>query len=365
MEQITAIALSGGVDSSVAALLVRETRKRLIGATHFIWPNSRCCSLAVFKRAEYLARLLSIPYFVINVEAAFREKVVGNFIATYLAGMTPNPCVLCNEYIRFTLFYDELKQKLMQEKILSSEQELLFATGHYARMEKTDAGLFLKKARDPAKDQSYMLYRLPKNILPRLVFPLGDLLKKEVVEIARKNKLTVAEEKESQDACFVDGSYADFIVRETGRRDLREPGQIVDLEGMAHGEHRGFINYTVGQRRGLGLGDGPWYVTGIEPEKNMVIVGKRDEAMRRQFLVGNTNWFIEPPSIPLECAVKIRYQTNEIPARLLPDTSGRVRVVLQEPELVTPGQSSVFYSGDLVLGGGVIEIDANAKRSPN
>jgi tRNA-specific 2-thiouridylase len=355
MDRVLAIALSGGVDSSVAALLLRKQWKHLVGATHFIWPNSRCCSLPVFKRAEYLARLLVIPYFVIDLEAVFREKVVADFIGSYIAGLTPNPCVLCNGQIRFTLFYDELRKKLIEEKILSVDQDLCFATGHYARIEKTDTGCFIKKGRDPVKDQSYMLYRLPKGILPRLVFPLGDLLKKDVVEIARANKLTVAEEKESQDACFVDGDYADFIVKETGRTDLLEPGEIVDGEGKVHGRHEGYIRYTVGQRRGLGLGDGPWYVSAIEPEKNQVRIAKQDGYKKRDFRVGNLNWFIEPPVEKIECAVKIRYQTREIGCTIVPDKDGRVYVALEQPDLVTPGQSAVFYRDELVLGGGIIE----------
>jgi tRNA-specific 2-thiouridylase len=355
MNQLLAVALSGGVDSSAAALLLREQYPRLVGATHFIWPDSRCCSLSVFKRAQFLARRLSIPYFVIDVQAAFRGAVVDEFIEAYVSGATPNPCVLCNERVRFTFFYDELAKRLADEKLLEPGESLLFATGHYARLGKEGDRSFIRKGRDPAKDQSYMLYRLPRSILPRLVFPLGDMLKKEVVEYARRNKLSAAEEPESQDACFVDGNYIDFIVKETGRADLRASGPIADAAGRVRGEHHGYIGYTVGQRRGLSLGDGPWYVAAVEPESNRVVIGREDEARRREFGAGDCNWFIDPPAAPLRCAVKIRYQTRESACLLAPLGDGRFRVELERPEFVTPGQSAVFYDGDAVLGGGIIE----------
>jgi tRNA-specific 2-thiouridylase len=355
MNHLTAVALSGGVDSSVAAMLLRDTCPRLVGATHFIWPDSRCCSLSVFKRAEFLARRLSIPYFVVDVQAAFRGAVVDEFINAYVAGATPNPCVLCNERIRFTLFVDELEKKLTEEKLLSPGDGLLFATGHYARIEKGASGCFIKKGRDPVKDQSYMLYRLPPHILPRLVFPLGDMLKKDVVALARERGLTEAEEPESQDACFVDGNYIDFIVKETGRSSLREAGDIVDGEGRVRGRHQGYIGFTVGQRRGLGLGDGPWYVAGIEPESNRVRVGREAEARTRVFAAGDLHWLIPPPSGPLRCAAKIRYQSREIACTVEPVENGRVTAALDKPEFITPGQSAVFYDGDVLLGGGIIE----------
>jgi tRNA-specific 2-thiouridylase len=354
METVMAVALSGGVDSSAAALLLREQYPRLIGATHFIWPDSRCCSLSVFKHAEFLARKLSIPYFVIDVQSAFRGEVVDEFINAYVNGATPNPCVLCNERVRFTLFFSELEKKLLAEKLLSPGERLLFATGHYARIAERGGRLFIRKGVDPVKDQSYMLYRLPARLLDRLVFPLGGMVKKDVFEYARKNNLSAADEPESQDACFVDGSYIDFIAKETGRPELTAPGPIVDTNGKHLGEHHGYIGYTVGQRRGLSLGDGPWYVAGIEPEKNRIVVGREDEARQRSFTIGRTNWFAPVPDKPLDCAVKIRYQTRETGCTLEPLEGGRVRVTIEHPEFITPGQSAVFYDGDIVLGGGII-----------
>jgi tRNA-specific 2-thiouridylase len=356
MNQVMAVALSGGVDSAVAAVLLRERWQRLVGATHFIWPDSRCCNLTVFKRAEFLARQLSIPYYVIDVQQAFRGAVVDEFINAYIGGTTPNPCVLCNERIRFTLFFTELEKKLKTETLLAPDEELLLGTGHYARIELgTDGRPVLKKGRDPVKDQSYMLYRLPSHILSRLAFPLGDMLKSEVMALARDRGMRVADQAESQDACFVDGNYIDFIVQDTGRSSLHSAGEIVDTAGRVRGRHSGYIGYTVGQRRGLGLGDGPWYVAGIHPEKNRVIVGREMEARRREFTFCNTNWFFPPPKAILNCAAKIRYQTGENDCRVEPLGDDRFRAELSVPEFITPGQSAVLYDGDVVLGGGIIE----------
>ncbi|MBN1799420.1 MAG: tRNA 2-thiouridine(34) synthase MnmA [Spirochaetales bacterium] len=354
MSKIVALALSGGVDSSVAAVLLREQYDLVIGASHYIWPESRCCSIAAFNRAKYICNLLNMPYYIIDLEREFKTKVVDNFISTYLKGATPNPCVLCNAEIRFTLFYRRLAQKCTEEGLLSSGENLFFATGHYVRLEQTDRGWFLKKARDKTKDQSYMLYRLPKEILPRLIFSLGGYLKEEVVQIARKHDLTVAHLKESQDACFVDTDYVEFITSQKGFENLFRPGDIRDNHGRTLGEHRGYLHYTVGQRSGLGLSDGPWYVSRIDAENNVVVVVRKEQAGRRQFRVENLNWFIPAPDKPLECTVKIRYQTRDIPCVLEIRQPQQVLATLDQPELVTPGQSAVFYSGELVIGGGII-----------
>lgn len=353
MDDFCVIALSGGVDSTVAALLLRQRFNYLAGATHYIWPNSRCCSLSVFKRASYLAEKLSMPYFVLDLHQAFKEAVVSDFISSYLGGFTPNPCVICNEVIRFGLFYEEVRKKLIGEKIIDEKTHFYFATGHYARIVNTPQGYFIAKGLDPKKDQSYMLYRIPQAMLPHLIFPLGEMLKKDVIEIARQARFSVAEAKESQDACFVDNDYVDFISKETGRIDLNQPGLIVDLAGKTLGSHRGFIHYTVGQRRGLGLDNGPWYVVDIKASQNEVVVSRRDFGFK-VFNIKKANWFISPPQEGLACNVKIRYQGKEIPALVTALNSNEARVELDQKELITPGQSAVFYQGELVIGGGII-----------
>ena len=352
---VTAIALSGGVDSSVAALLLHERRQRnesfLVGGSHFIWPESRCCSIAAFKRARAICTRLNIPYFVIDLHREFEQHVVADFVDTYLRGKTPNPCVRCNQLIRFDRFYEGLQAQLKEKGLLARGGRLILATGHYVRVRETEQGLFFQKARDRLKDQSYMLYRIKKGLLSSLIFPLGDLLKPEVNELARARGLGFARIKESQDACFIEGDYAEFIAHHT-EKPFQE-GEIVDLEGRVLGSHRGTIHYTVGQRRGLGLGDGPWYVSGLEPGSNRVVVARRKDAGKQRFLVEDLNWFIEKPIHPFAAWVKVRYQSDEISCRVKPTGQG-LEVVLEKEEIVSPGQSAVFYRDDLVLGGGRI-----------
>jgi tRNA-specific 2-thiouridylase len=354
MQKCIALALSGGVDSSVAAHLLREKYDLLIGASHFIWPGSRCCSTQAFNRARYICNLLHMPFYVLDLSAEFETGVVDNFISTYIHGLTPNPCVLCNEKIRFTLFYRQLEQKLKQEGLLEKDKPLYFATGHYVQLEHTDQGWFLKKAEDKTKDQSYMLYRLPKDLLPYYIFPLGTYLKKDVIKIARDQRLSTAQLKESQDACFVEGDYVEFITSQDKYQNLNQPGEIIDINGQVLGSHRGYLHYTVGQRSGLGLGSGPWYVVSIEAEKNKVVVARKEQTLRNTFVVEDLNWFIPVPSKPLECTVKIRYQSRDLPCKIKVTDQDKVQVTITHGGLITPGQSAVFYQDKLVIGGGII-----------
>jgi tRNA-specific 2-thiouridylase len=278
---------------------------------------------------------------------------VDDFIRSYLGGTTPNPCVICNKSVRFDVFYRRLKATLRETGALAEGEDLLFSTGHYARIVEGAGGLFIAKGVDPVKDQSYMLYQVDRSMLGNLVLPLGDHRKSEVLSIAEDLGLPHSRVRESQDACFVEDNYVQFIREQTGRSDFLKEGEIVDSRGRVLGRHRGTIHYTVGQRRGLGLGDGPWYVARIDAGANRLVVAREAEARRRGFAVNRTNWFIDPPRTPLSCTVKIRYQFDEIPCTIDPSEEG-VQVVLEVPQIVTPGQSAVFYDSDLVLGGGII-----------
>jgi tRNA-specific 2-thiouridylase len=350
---VLAIALSGGVDSAVAAVLLKKKYPRMIGASHVIWPGSRCCSVEVLDRARETCRRLEIPYIQEDLFEEFRDQVVLDFIRTYLSGKTPNPCVLCNRSIRFDAFYLRLKASLRAGHMLGEGEDLLFSTGHYARIVESSDGLFIGRGVDPLKDQSYMLYQVKRQMLAKMVLPLGEYRKSEVLSIAEDLKLPFTRVRESQDACFVKDNYVQFIREQTGRSDFLRAGEIIDLEGRVLGRHGGTINYTVGQRRGLGMGDGPWYVASIDVEANRLVVARAADARRLDFTIDRTNWFIDPPERTFACTVKIRYQIEDSPCTVEP-AEGGFRVVLRVPRIVTPGQSAVFYDRDLVLGGGII-----------
>ena len=325
----------------------------MVGASHVIWPDSRCCSAEVLDRARQTCRVLGIPYLQEDLVGEFRSRVVEDFIATYLQGKTPNPCVICNKHIRFDTFYKRLLASLRSGDLLGARERLLFATGHYARIVKTSGGTFLAKGIDSRKDQSYMLYQVDRQMLSNMVLPLGEYRKTEVVSLAERMGLPYTRVRESQDACFVKGSYVDFLCEQSGTTDLAQPGEIVDLRGRVLGRHRGTIHYTVGQRRGLGLADGPWYVAAIEPGTARVVVARQEEAGRREFRIDRSNWFMEAPLDPRACTVKIRYQIDEIPCTVQAADRG-FRVLMEHSHIVSPGQSAVFYDRDLLIGGGII-----------
>ncbi len=366
-----AVAMSGGVDSSVAAYLLAQEWVRpgnggsMIGVSHFIWPESQSCNEETMGRAEAVCGKLGVPFRRIDMVDRFTSCVVDDFVETYLRGETPNPCVRCNERVRFGWFYRQLEMELSAGGEENSGR-LYFATGHYVRTVQRDGRRFLRRGVDADKDQSYMLYKIDSGLLPYLRFPLGEYRKSEVVAMARKAGLPSASVKESQNICFISGAYPDFICRyglrapsflERTAAACGEPGQIVDAQGNVLGRHRGYIRYTIGQRKGLGLSNGPWYVVRVDAGTNTVVVGRGDESAVRRFTAGETNWFIDPPKRPLHCTVKIRYNSPDLPCTVSAPGAmekAAAEVVLDSPAAVTPGQSAVFYDGDIVLGGGII-----------
>ncbi len=354
-DETVVIGLSGGVDSSVAAWLMVQDGAKLIGATHYIQDKSPCCNEETIHRARVVCRDLGIPYRLLDLRPRFQEAVVDSFAAAYGAGETPNPCISCNEKLRFDTFYREARELLIGEGALRDHDRLLIATGHYARVEEEGGRCYLKKGRDPLKDQSYMLYRIPRDVLPNVRFPLGEYTKREVVAIAERENLPARSVKESQDICFADGNYIEFLRRRLGAETVDRPGPILDPSGARLGSHRGYLHYTIGQRQGLGLADGPWYVASIDAAHNSVTVARAGAFGQSRFGLTGAIWDLPDPP-PRSCMVKIRYNSKEMPCMVSGDPSvGRLSVELEGKEAVTPGQSAVFYDKDRVIGGGIIE----------
>jgi tRNA-uridine 2-sulfurtransferase len=362
-----AVAMSGGVDSSVVAALLARQGHDVVGLTMQLWnqrrlpelipdggATGRCCSLDDVYDARRVAEQIGIPYYVVNFEEQFEEHVVRPFVDEYLAGRTPIPCTLCNNYIKFDRFF-EMADAAGAHQI---------ATGHYARIRYHEpTGRYqMLRAVDDSKDQTYFLFGLTQDQLARTLFPLGGLEKTEVRKLAQSMDLAVAAKNDSQEICFVpNGDYAAFMnayLKESGVAQERTKGAIVTADGRQLGEHAGVHHFTVGQRRGLGIAAGePLYVIATDPASQQVIVGSRDELLRPGFRAREVNWISTAGAPdPVRAQVKIRNKHIAAPATVRSLDAHCVEVIFDEPQrAVTPGQGAVFYDGDLVLGGGWIE----------
>jgi tRNA-specific 2-thiouridylase len=344
------LGMSGGVDSSVAARLLLEQGYEVIGATMRLWVDEDdldaggCCSLSSIEDARFVAQKLGVPHYVLNYKEAFRQEVVEYFIADYKAGRTPNPCIACNSRVRFTQF-------LEQARALGCDY---ISTGHYARVLKTPEGAYrLRKGVDKHKDQSYMLYRMTEEQLSCTLFPLGNMTKPEVRQIAAKLDLVVADKPDSQEICFVpDDDYKGFLRREGAMADM--PGNIVDVRGNILGRHKGFMDFTVGQRKGLGLSaPEPLYVLRVDPIKNEVVVGGKHDLLNHDVYIEDLHLMYHPGEA--ELTGKVRYSLQETPCKLHILGPDRAHVSFVSPvRAPTPGQALVLYQNDIVVGGGVI-----------
>jgi tRNA-uridine 2-sulfurtransferase len=351
MNKRVVVAMSGGVDSSVAAALLKKQGYEVIGLTMCFNLAEKddkkpsCCGLTGIEDARRVAQKLGIRHYVINLNKDFYREVIHNFCQEYLSGRTPNPCVRCNQFIKFGILF---------RKAVNLGAQFL-ATGHYARIARSKHSYLLKKAKDYKKDQSYFLYRLNQEQLKQIIFPLGNYIKSQVRGIAYDFKLNVAEKQDSQEICFLpDGKYGDLIKARS--LNCVKPGQLVDKNGDILGRHQGIPFYTIGQRQGLGIAKGyPLYVTEINPRNNRITVGSRQDACKNEFLVKDVNFLTKPFKKKVEINVKIRYNHEESLAIASP-VKGKLKIRFKQSQFaITPGQSAVFYQEDTVLGGGIIE----------
>lgn len=345
------IAMSGGVDSSVTTALLKKEGFDVVGIFMKFWTESgnsrlcynRCCAPESEKRAREVASILGIPFYVLNFEKEFKKRIVDYFLEEYEKGVTPNPCVICNKEIKFGLLF---------EKALALRADFV-ATGHYARIKEENRKSHLLAARDKNKDQSYFLWMLNQKQLKRVLLPIGGYLRSEVEEMAKSFKLPFDGVKKSQEVCFIQGTAADFL-----KRHIKEkPGKIITQEGKEVGEHRGLWLYTIGQRKGINLSGGPYYVADKDLKRNYLIVSKNEKDLfKKELLAKKINWISgKEPALPLKVKVKIRYRSQLVAANIIKTKNKNLKLVFDNPQrAITPGQSAVFYDSQKLLGGGII-----------
>lgn len=356
MKKKVAVGMSGGVDSSVAAYLLKEQGYDVIGVTMQIWQeedplvlaeNGGCCGLSAVDDARRVADMLGIPYYVLNFKREFKESVINYFMEEYMHARTPNPCIACNRYVKW-------------EALLNRAMELgcdYIATGHYARVCRLPNGRYaLKKSATVRKDQTYALYNLTQPQLSKTLMPVGEYEKEEIRVMAERIGLPVAKKPDSQEICFIpDHDYASYIIKETGK--TFPAGNFVDQNGNVLGQHKGIIHYTVGQRKGLGISLGtPAFVTDIRPETNEVVIGSDKDTYHDSLLGNQVNFMsVEKPEGELRVTAKIRYSHQGAPCRIKMVGDDIISCQFEEPvRAITPGQAVVFYDGDLVAGGATI-----------
>ncbi len=348
------IAMSGGVDSSVAALVMSERGFDCIGCTMRLYENDMigedlfgtCCSLKDTEDARSVTEKIGIPYYIFHYEKEFIDNVIEPFVCSYERGETPNPCIRCNKYLKFDILYKKAKE-------LDCDY---IVTGHYARIEEKDGHFYLKKAKDLSKDQSYVLYDLTEEQLSHTVFPLGDKTKTEARQMADDKEFVTSHKSDSQDICFVpDGDYAGMI-RRYRKKDYPK-GPIVDADGNVLGEHNGIIGYTIGQRRGLGVpADRRLYVTKLDVENNTVVLSDNSDLFEKEVDVRDFNWITgQVPAGEFRCTAKVRYRHKEQPATARIFEDGTAKIVFEGAKgAITAGPFGVLFGGEIVLGGGII-----------